>query len=293
MPHIDHERLALLALGEQTVGEDARGHLVTCEECLEELDSMRSVVDLGREAGMEGTDPIPSPPPRVWDAIVAEISADGGRPVRRRGGYHAPDRPSDGPTGDLPPFPRQVVPDRPTPHRVAADRPPTAPPARDDQTRLVRRVERRARRRTLVAAACACVLGLALGVGVTLGLGRTGGSEQGRPDVLASTTLSAVGATAGSARGTATLVRTDGHLELRVDARALPPVDGYYEAWMYVPGTQRMQSMGTVEPGTVTRIRVPAGLDADAWPGINISAERFDGDPGHSTKSVLDGTLHR
>jgi hypothetical protein len=43
----------------------------------------------------------------------------------------------------------------------------------------------------------------------------------------------------------------------------------------------------------VARFPLPPGLDPAGWRGIDISAEAFDGDPGHSATSVLRGELRR
>ncbi|MFI5953995.1 anti-sigma factor domain-containing protein [Cryptosporangium sp. NPDC051539] len=185
-------------------------------------------------------------------------------------------------------------------------RPPAPPPAVWDAIRArvptadgsPISVEKKAgpRRRVPVAVA-AGALGAVLGLGVALGIGGTVGWQHlSRPDaptrsVVASTTLAPIGSAGGT--GDARLVRTGGRLALEVDVRDLPLTNGYYEAWMFVPGTTRMQAMGTVRPGEVARFPVPAGLDPAGWRGIDVSAEAFDGDPAHSATSVLRGELRR
>jgi hypothetical protein len=111
--------------------------------------------------------------------------------------------------------------------------------------------------------------------------------------VVASTELAPVGQAGTGSTGDARLVRTDDGLALEIDVRELPLTDGFYEAWMFVPGTTRMQAMGAVRPGELVRFPVPAGLDPAGWRGIDISSEAFDGDPAHSATSVLRGELRR
>jgi len=275
VPHLDPEQLALLALGEPAAEADPTGHLAGCPPCRDELSDLRAVVQVGRAAGTDPAVAPVSPPPRVWDAIVAELATTPAAASPRR-------------TGSQPP-PLRGVP-VPTPPREGG--PATPPVGESTGRRVVRLDARRDRHRTFLAAAAACVAGLAIGVAATLGV--TALTEP-RPSstVVASATLSAVGTAADDATGTARVVRTGDRVELAVDTRNLPPVDGYYEAWMYVPDTQKMQSMGAVEPGTVTRFRVPDGLELSVWAGINISVEPLDGNPNHSARSVLDGELRR
>ena len=161
-------------------------------------------------------------------------------------------------------------------------------PAADGVRPRVRENADASRRRWLPTAAAACVIGVVLGVGATLGW-----QELRVPDrtVVASTTLAPIEKAGGT--GDARLVRTGDRLALEIDVRDLPLTNGFYEAWMYVPGTTRMQAMGTVRPGEVVRFPIPAGLDPAGWRGIDISAEAFDGDPEHSATSVLRGELRR
>ncbi|WP_240746641.1 anti-sigma factor [Cryptosporangium phraense] len=147
---------------------------------------------------------------------------------------------------------------------------------------------RRVKKKGLVAVAAAA-LGVVIGIGATLGWQHL--REPEAPRVVAATALTPIGAAGGT--GDARLVRTGGRLALEVDVHDLPLTNGYYEAWMFVPGTTRMQAMGTVRPGEVARFPVPAGLDPAGWRGIDISAEAFDGDPTHSAVSVLRGELRR
>jgi anti-sigma-K factor RskA len=69
--------MVLLALGEQAPTDAERGHLATCADCRDELDSLTGIAAIGRET-REVTG-LPQPPARVWDQIAA---ATGGPPVR-------------------------------------------------------------------------------------------------------------------------------------------------------------------------------------------------------------------
>lgn len=149
------------------------------------------------------------------------------------------------------------------------------------------------RRRRVLTAAAACVLGVVLGVGATLGWQEVRRPATAERTVVASTVLAPVGEAGTGGTGDARLVRTGDQLALEIDVHDLPLTDGFYEAWMFVPGTTRMQAMGAIRSGEVVRFPVPAGLDPAGWRGIDISAETFDGDPAHSATSVLRGELRR
>ncbi|MBW3603507.1 MAG: anti-sigma factor [Actinobacteria bacterium] len=75
---------------------------------------------------------------------------------------------------------------------------------------------------------------------------------------------------------------------LTVDQPALPEIDGYYELWLL------SEDGGLVSLGPLTdagRYRVPAAIDTDVYSIVDISREPPDGDPTHSTDSVLRGPL--
>jgi hypothetical protein len=76
---------------------------------------------------------------------------------------------------------------------------------------------------------------------------------------------------------------------LTVDTADLPAVDGYYELWLLTPDGERLVSLGPVEGAREHRI--PASVDLDEYSVVDISREPADGDPSHSTDSVLRGPL--
>lgn len=176
---------------------------------------------------------------------------------------------------------------------------PPPPPLRvwqaiEAETRVERRTTTTTaprRLRYLLLAAVACVLGVVLGAGAALGWQALRPSKSPAEMVAASSGLEPVGN--GGGTGDARLLRDGDRYTLEIDVRDLPLTNGFYEAWMFVPGTTRMQAMGAVRPGEVARFPLPSGLDPAGWRGIDISAEAFDGDPGHSATSVLRGELRR
>jgi hypothetical protein len=71
MPHIDPDVLALLALGEDVAGDSEHAHLATCRACRAQVDELAGTAAIGRT--VLGLDRLVPPPPRVWDAVAAEL----------------------------------------------------------------------------------------------------------------------------------------------------------------------------------------------------------------------------
>jgi anti-sigma-K factor RskA len=93
-----------------------------------------------------------------------------------------------------------------------------------------------------------------------------------------------------SATGSAKVVEAkDGQrtLEVQVDRNE---ARGYQEVWLIAPDLSRLVSLGvmTSESGTFA---VPAGLDLADYPIVDVSDEPVDGNPAHSSVSIVRGTL--
>jgi len=52
-----------------------------------------------------------------------------------------------------------------------------------------------------------------------------------------------------------------------------------------------MVAIGTLNPGEEGRFILPAGMDTASFLVVGVSVEAFDGDAGHSAKSVVRGQL--
>jgi hypothetical protein len=145
----------------------------------------------------------------------------------------------------------------------------------------------RTRRRWLGLAAAA-VAGVVLGAGVM--------SVADRPDegrIVASAALKPMpdgpdrGATA-----EAEVHQTAAGYAVTVSARDLPGAQGFYEVWLLDPENAGLIALGTLAPGeTTATFPVPDGVDLQTFTAVDISDEPLDGDPGHSTVTVLRGTL--
>jgi len=74
MEHLDPERAALAALGEQSDDPEVLQHLAQCESCRHEVEQLRATVDVARSTLGEST--LERPPARVWGAIRDELGFD-------------------------------------------------------------------------------------------------------------------------------------------------------------------------------------------------------------------------
>src|SRR5215213_9092194 len=168
--------------------------------------------------------------------------------------------------------------------------PPEAPalvlPGKPEPERAPRRRRRVLTLRPLVAAGLALLL-LAIGVGAGRLLGEGDGPDHGR--VLA---LDPVEPAGGSAHGTATILAHGGRARFVV--RDLKPSEngGFYELWL-MNSADDLVSLGSfrVPASGKADVTVPLPADPDGFGALDISAEPADGNPAHSTSSVLRAPL--
>jgi hypothetical protein len=72
VPHLDPDRLVLLALSEDVADDTESVHLATCAGCRSEIDELKQVAELGAETQDVRT--LPPPPERVWAGIAAAVA---------------------------------------------------------------------------------------------------------------------------------------------------------------------------------------------------------------------------
>lgn len=65
---------------------------------------------------------------------------------------------------------------------------------------------------------------------------------------------------------------------------------GFTEVWLFEPGTTRMVSVGVLDGGRGSFV-VPPALDLDRYVGVDVSQERYDGNPAHGATSLARGLL--
>lgn len=281
MQHLPSETLALNALGEASPEESA--HLEQCAECSAEVAAMQRVVSAGRSpSGPE----LPPPPASVWEGIHSTLGlSDAVRsdPFESGPGRYdavARDRAIGdgvyGPGNDAAPPAETEGQDGSGP---GSDAP--APPVPLDTLRD-RRNRRRARLPQILGAAAAAVVLAAAG---TWGVSRI---LADRSEVVAAVDLSPLPSYQDTGRAEVDQ-RPDGARELVVTASG-SDAQGFREVWLIAPDITRMVSLGTME-GTEGRFTIPANLDLDEYPIVDISDEPFDGDPTHSGDSILRGVL--
>ena len=282
--HVDHDRLVLLALGEQPAGPAETDHLDGCEACRSELVDLRSLVAVGRDTH-ELRD-LPEPPAALWDRIAAQALGataagppaaglrDAGAPSGGTGGTRpgGTDRGASGPGGAG----RGGVPSGP------GRRPGVAGRSRPEP-----RPARRGLRLALVAFVAA-----ALGVLGTIAasdiLRRPAAAPAER--VVANAELAPLPDAPGRAGGDARIVDTGHGRELRLTVHGMPAPRGFYEIWLYDPRGGSMVSMGNLGPTGSAALPVPASIDLGRYTIVDVSAEELNGDPAHG-QSMLRGTL--
>jgi hypothetical protein len=93
-----------------------------------------------------------------------------------------------------------------------------------------------------------------------------------------------------SATGSATVTETsDGSRTIDVELDKAE-ARGYQEVWLIAPDLSRLVSLGIMNSSS-GRFDVPAGLDLSGYPIVDISDEPLDGNPAHSSVSIVRGTL--
>jgi hypothetical protein len=258
--HPDPELLALAALPAEPDDPVVVEHLRDCARCRAEVADLRRTVELARD-GIG--DALPAPPPHVWQGIAAEL----GLPHDRNGQVHvAVPRATD-------PWPVD---------EVTRPRGPARPPGRPAARRV---------RRVLVPL-LAAVVGLVVG----LGIGRVLGPDPAASAPVAEPVgrLAPVGDLDPTASGSVAMADDGGQREMIVQVQGVTDIAGgdHLEAWLMDASGTRLVPLGALAGadgdfrGTFA---VPDGLPLGEFGRVDVSAERWDGDPGHSTVSLLRG----
>jgi hypothetical protein len=169
----------------------------------------------------------------------------------------------------------------PRPEQVG-QAPAEAAPDAPAQTPGVVRELRPRRSRMLLAMAASLLVGAGIGAGAVALANRDPAQEIAAADLAPLDDRDAT--------GNAEVVATGDGEQLRVVLRAPEPDDGFYEVWLLEPTVQRMVQVGVVRAGTTT-LDLPAGIDLEEYPIVDVSVEPLDGDPTHSGVSVARGEL--
>ncbi len=90
----------------------------------------------------------------------------------------------------------------------------------------------------------------------------------------------------------ASLNRTDDGYTITVKASDVQGPEGFYEVWLLDEENSGLIALGSLAQGEKqATFPVPEGVDLSAFNAVDVSDEPLDGDPTHSTVTVLRGTL--
>ncbi|MFE7846692.1 anti-sigma factor [Microbacterium sp. NPDC057407] len=264
MLHLDPERLALLALGDDLTDAE-RDHLAACDECSIELAELEHTVAVGRSTVSLGT--LESPPERVWNRILDEVHAK------------AATADAEPEAAEPEPVAAEAAPAQPEaaaePARAQPEAPADAPaPRRRGFSRLTR---------TLFTLAASLVAVLAV-VGVW-NLVRPPESIE-----IASATLAAFPDHPGAIGEAQVTELPDGERTVTVRLDADASGDGFREVWLIKADASALVSLGELEGSEGTFV-VPADVDLNDYVLVDVSQEPLDGDPTHSGDSIVRGEL--
>ena len=153
---------------------------------------------------------------------------------------------------------------------------PPAPPPLPLPAAVTARVRPWPRR---LAPALAAVALIALGVAGTLAVQQLSDDASGDAVELAGLPL---------APGASGEARLDGDVRLTVTGLRPSRPDEYYELWL-LNSPQDLVSVGSFRVGAdgSATVEFPLGVDPSRYQLLDVSVERDDGDPGHSSRSVL------
>lgn len=252
MSHCDPSTLALAALGEHLDGAD-EAHLASCPTCSMDAGELVEVVTLAREAPAV----LPEVPAHVWAGITAQLGLDTGADS--------------------------------TDSRLPAPAPPS--PTTTGHDNVVSLDQRRRRPAMWAVASAAAMAGAVIGGAVVWSAVDRGTDGSRAPDAFVAQAVLAPLTDTVPAPGAASVVDSPDGEVVRVDARALPDSDGFYEVWLLDSGGLKMVALGALPAGSVGTFTLPPGLSIDEYPVVDISLESYDGDPTHSTNSLMRGVL--
>jgi len=277
MPHLDPEQLSLLALYDDWEDDAGREHLRVCPECSADYAALRRTVEAVKTT--PDTSQLSVPGPQVWAGIHRELGLSASLQEDPLATGTAP-APADRAKGDTPPSDAPNRTDAAS--RTGASTGSSTAPTDLAQARARRKGGVWRRSSTWLAAAAAAVLVAAGGIWA---LNRPAEQQQQQLAQAQLTPLAQYSAT-----GTARVVEgTDGSRNLEVKLTK-DEAQGYQEVWLIAPDLSRLVSLGVMNTDSGT-FQVPAGLQLADYPIVDVSDEPVDGNPGHSSVSIVRGTL--
>jgi len=264
MSHLDPDDLAAIALSPSSATAAQRAHLEMCKDCSREQRELVHTVNIGKS--LDDSELL-SPPPAAWAGIHAALGLS--------------------------------VPAAEPSHVASSHRamPPTAtPPVQIDARERARSLPQdiptspRSRRRLWPLLVAAVLVGLLGGLGV----GALSNLSGDRFATVAEADLEPLPGQqgVGSAR---VEVSSNGERDIVVtltDAAvpSAPSDTTLREVWLLNADASGLVSLGLLD-GSSGRFVLPAGVDIDEYPLVDVSIEHADGDPAHSGDSIVRGQL--
>lgn len=257
MPHIDPEELSLLALYGDWLDDEGRQHLSNCDACWAEYAALRRAVDAMKTT--PDTSSLEAPGPNVWGAIHQELGLSDALRKDPLSSATGTDINKPGLTGS------------------AESRQSSVPPT--DLRSVTKPAQGWQRRGTWLAVAAAGALVIA---------GATLWNINQAVTPLARAELSPLAQH--SATGSATVLESrDGTRTLEVKL-SKEEAQGYQEVWLIDSDLTRLISLGIMKSDAGT-FPLPADLNLADFPIVDVSDEPLDGNPGHSSVSIVRGSL--
>ena len=87
------------------------------------------------------------------------------------------------------------------------------------------------------------------------------------------------------------VVSTGSGDKVAVDVSGLAKPDGFYEVWLLDAEGTKLIALGVLDGTDKGEFAMPPGVSMADFPVVDVSLEPSDGDPGHSKKSLVRGTL--
>ncbi|RFA10585.1 hypothetical protein B7R54_16265 [Subtercola boreus] len=267
--HTDPDILALLALGEPAGTDTDRAHIEACPDCAATLDAFTGAAAAGRSSSSVPT--LVSPHGRVWEQVARAVAAEASVPERAAApeGAAAPERAA-------------------APESVGAPEHPVERPAVSVRPRSKRS---RFPVRWLALAAALVLAATVGGVVTTLALQPRGDSTPGTGiSVLARAALTALPAWPG-ASGDAVVESNGSETSMVVSVNAATDrPDTYREVWLLSADLTKLVSLGLLAGDSGT-FAIPTDLDMSQYSIVDVSSEPLDGNPAHSSDSIVRGSF--
>jgi hypothetical protein len=264
MSHLDPDDLALMALSPSSTTRAQRAHLEECADCSREEKALRHTAELGRS--LDDAE-LMTPPPAAWTVIHRELGLSDA--VRGQGVAAAPSPVLASPPNLTP-----------APDVTSATESATLPTPEPSLKR----------RRVWPLLVAAVIVGIIGGFGAS-SLSTVVGDQFA---VVAEAVLDPLPGQQGTGNARVE-VGSNGQRDIVVTvgdgAVSTSPTDGTLrEVWLLNSDASGLVSLGLLD-GSSGRFVLPAGIDIDEYPLVDISVEAADGDPAHSGTSVVRGQL--